>query len=72
MVNHPGRSTIIIEVGKTYSTRDGQRIVIQAETENRGVYRFRGEDEQGCITWRSRKGRFDRTPHHLDLVREVA
>jgi hypothetical protein len=61
-----------IQPGKTYTTRDGQRVRIEAETANRGTYRMQGEDEQGRITWRSRKGRFERHPHRLDLVAEVA
>lgn len=60
-----------IEAGKTYLTRDGQRIHIEQETSHRGTYRMRGEDEQGRVTWRSRKGRFDRHPSRLDLVAEA-
>ena len=60
-----------IEIGKTYKTRDGQRVTIQAETAEGGTYRFQGEDEQGRITWRSAKGRFDKRPSPLDLVVEA-
>jgi len=63
-------SKITLEIGKTYVTRDGQRVRIEAETECRGTFRMRGVDEYGRPTWRSRKGRFDRLASHLDLVRE--
>ena len=60
-----------IKTGKTYITRDGQRVRIEAETDYPGTYRMRGEDEQGRITWRARKGQFDRHPSRLDLVAEA-
>lgn len=60
-----------IEVGKTYRTRSGRKVKIEAETENRGTYRMRGEDEQGRITWRSKRGRFDRHPSQHDLIAEA-
>jgi hypothetical protein len=72
MTNHPNRSKISLEIGKTYLTRDGSlRVTIQAETDNRGTYRMQGEDELGRITWRSVNGRFERHAHSLDLVREA-
>jgi hypothetical protein len=61
-----------IEIGKTYVTRDGElRVTIKAETDRPGTYRMRGEDDRGCITWRSQKGRFERYAHRHDLVREA-
>ena len=60
-----------IEIGKTYLTRDGQRVRIDAETDNRGTYRMRGEDQEGRVTWRSHKGRFTSRPHRLDLIAEA-
>lgn len=60
-----------LEVGKTYLTRQDERVRIDAETENRGTYRMRGEDEQGRVTWRSLKGRFTDRPHALDLIAEA-
>lgn len=62
-----------LEVGKTYETRDGRAIKITGRSEEfGGTYRFIGEDEAGRLTWRSRRGRFDRRPTKHDLVREVA
>jgi hypothetical protein len=61
-------SSIKIEVGKSYMTRDGEQITIQADTGQPGRYRFQGEDAEGRLTWRSAKGRFGRHPHRLDLV----
>lgn len=64
-------SKIQIEVGKTYECRNGDLFRALAVTENDGkTYRVRGEDQQGRVTWRSLKGRFDRAPHALDVVRE--
>ncbi len=63
-----------IEVGKTYLTRDGQRIEIESEAldgTSSVTYRMQGIDEKGRVTWRSRRGRFDRYPSRLDLVEEV-
>jgi hypothetical protein len=60
-----------IEPGKTYLTRDGQRITIEAKTKHGRTYRMQGEDERGRITWRSTVGRFGRTPSRLDLIAEV-
>lgn len=56
--------------GKTYLTRDGRRVRIERETSHpdRGTYIMRGTDERGRVTWRSRRGRFDRYPSQLDLV----
>ena len=61
-----------LEIGKTYETRDGRKITIEAKTTERGTYRFRGVDERGRLTWRSAKGRFDSRASAHDLVREVA
>lgn len=71
MTNHPNRKSIIIEVGKTYLTRDGQRVRIEAETDNKGTYKMQGEDEEGRVTWRSRRGRFASRACALDLVAEA-
>ncbi len=66
-------SKIIIETGKTYECRDGSVFRAIEVTRHEGrTYRVRGEDEKGRITWRSLKGRFDKAPHHLDVVRERA
>jgi hypothetical protein len=67
----PMESKMKIEVGKTYLTRDGQKITIQSESGYRGTWRMQGVDEIGRLTWRSRKGRFERRPSKLDLVAEA-
>ena len=60
-----------IQVGKTYVTRDGHKVTIEAETPMAtATYVMQGVDERGRITWRTRKGRFDRHPHPNDLVSE--
>lgn len=66
-------SKIQIEVGKTYECRNGATFKAIAFTDNATkTYRVRGEDELGRVTWRSAKGRFDKAPHPLDVVREKA
>ena len=61
-----------IEIGKTYLTREGERITIEHITPfPQGTWVVQGIDERGRITWRSRKGRFTNYPHPLDLVREA-
>jgi hypothetical protein len=61
-----------IEIGKTYLTRSGERITIEAETTCKDpTYRFQGMDERGRITWRSLKGRIFAHPHRLDLIKEA-
>lgn len=70
-----------IQVGRTYLTRDGERVKIVAETDQPGTYRMRGiildgigpgNANKGAFTWRSRAGRFTSHPHRLDLVSETA
>jgi hypothetical protein len=73
-----------IQPGKIYLTRDGQRVLIEAETNYPGTYRMQGVYVDGGhfsdpstmtilgVTWRSREGHFDGSPSHLDLVSEVA
>jgi len=63
--------TMIIEVGKAYMTRDGQRVRITGQTNYPGTYSMIGEDDRGRVTWRSRTGRFYKYPHRLDLVSEL-
>ena len=66
-------NSITIKVGKTYECRNGAEFKALEITHNEGkTYRVRGEDEKGRITWRSLKGRFDKAPHALDVVREKA
>ena len=66
-------STITLQIGKTYVTRDGSlHVLIQAETNLNGTYSMQGEDDLGRITWRTRKGQFSRYLHPLDLTAEVA
>lgn len=60
-----------LEVGKAYVCRDGSKFVAQAITAWGPLYRVQGEDEQGRVTWRSAKGRFERYPHKLDVVAEA-
>jgi hypothetical protein len=64
---------MLVEIGKTYLTRSGERIAIEAETDIKvgRTYQFRGTDDRGRFTWYSAKGRFTRHPHRLDLVREA-
>ena len=54
--------------GKTYITRNGDLVRIEAETNYGRTYKMQGIDDQGRVTWRSRAGRFTSHPHHLDLV----
>lgn len=73
---------MILEVGKTYLTRDGQRVLIEAETTAHGTYKMQGIYVEGAdwhdrcnkpalgVTWRSKDGRMSRTRHRLDLVME--
>lgn len=64
-------SKILLEIGKIYECRNGERFRAEALTNSDGkTYRVQGEDGQGRITWRSLKGRFSRAPHPLDIVRE--
>ena len=62
--------TIQIETGKTYTCRDGSEFKATEKTGRKGTYAIVGEDENGKVTWRSEKGRFDRYPHKLDVVSE--
>lgn len=64
-------SKVTVEVGKSYVTRNGHIVRIEAETNSRGTYRMQGVDDQDRVTWRSRKGRFESRPHHLDLIAEA-
>jgi len=57
-----------IEVGQTYICRSGDIFIAEAITKQGGTYKVQGFDQFGRITWRSLKGRFDRHPHHLDVV----
>jgi hypothetical protein len=60
-----------IEIGKTYTTRDGSLdVTIEAETGNGGAYRMRGRDNLDRLTWRSATGRFafGNRAHPLDLM----
>jgi hypothetical protein len=64
-----------IEIGKSYATRDGQTVRIEAETEildprTSRTYQMRGV-RGGSITYYSAKGRFAAHPHRLDLVAEI-
>jgi hypothetical protein len=62
-----------IEIGKTYICRDGSLFRAEALTRGYGrTYKVQGEDERGCVTWRSIHGRFTSVPHRLDVVREAA
>jgi hypothetical protein len=75
---------MIIEVGKTYLTRDGQCVLIEAETTSHGTFKMQGVYLQGGghwydpynyramgVTWRSKDGRMSGNRHRLDLVMEV-
>lgn len=65
-----------LEIGKTYLSRDGTLLVtVLREVDTcapRGTYRVLGRDQMGRITFHSRKGRFERHPHRLDLIEEAA
>jgi hypothetical protein len=73
---------MILKVGKTYLTRDGQRVLIEAETTRHGMYTMQGVYVEGghcCdpynhralgVTWRRKDGRMSRARHRLDLVVE--
>jgi hypothetical protein len=73
---------MIIEVGKTYLTRDGQRVLIETETAHHGMYTMQGVYVEGGhwhnpyhhralgVTWRRKDGRMSRARHRLDLVME--
>jgi hypothetical protein len=62
---------MVIEIGKTYRTRDGSTFKAINFTGNPGTYAVYGKDQFGCPTWRSIKGRFTIHPHYLDIVSEV-
>ena len=65
-------SKIQIAVGKTYECRNGATFrAIEITAHDGKTYRVRGEDEKGRTTWRSAKGRFDKAPHALDVIREA-
>ena len=71
MANYPNRSKFRIEVGKSYLTRDGDRVTIEAETAYRGTWSMQGTDGRGRLTWHSAAGRFTDRPHAADLVAET-
>jgi hypothetical protein len=62
---------MVIEIGKTYRTRDGSTFKAIKFTGYPGTCAVYGEDHLGRGTWRSLKGRFTSHPHHLDIVSEV-
>ena len=62
---------MVIEIGKTYRTRDGSTFKAINFTGRPGTYAVYGEDHLGRVTWRSLKGRFTSHPHHLDIVSEA-
>jgi hypothetical protein len=62
---------IRVEPGKTYLTRDGDRVTIAHQTPSHGQWEYIGNDSRGRVTWRSAKGQHGRYRSGLDLVKEV-
>lgn len=62
---------MLLEVGKTYRTRDGDHFTVTHIKNERGTYAVSGRDDQDRVSYRSQKGRFIDRPHRLDLVAVV-
>ena len=60
-----------LEDGKTYLTRQGEKVFIDGQTMSHGLWEYVGHDEAGRLTWRSAKGQHGRYRSGSDLVREV-
>jgi hypothetical protein len=62
---------VLIEIGKTYLNRLGERITIEYETTSTGTTnQFAGFNTRREISHFSARGRFTRRPHHFDLIKE--
>ena len=60
-----------LEVGKTYKTRDGQKIKITHDDGN-PLFPLLGEDEKGWYSYWMPDGMYSRRgPHDYDLIKEV-
>ena len=63
--------TVRLEDGKTYLTREGERVFIEGQTMSHGLWEYVGKDERGRITWRSAKGQHGRYRGPTDLIKEA-
>ncbi len=62
---------IRLEPGKTYLTRDGERVTILHQTASHGIWEYLGKDSNDRLTWRSATGQHGRYRSSSDLIKEA-